>query len=536
MTSIPADPTITLGNIVSLEKLDQLMKIADAQKPTNLANDRLNSLILSTYKIDMIEKQMVNMKIPRSSIRAIRKEKTKLKVEMAESAIELAQATIQTESDVRALKADFAQNQISFSVESPINWESSSVKSVPISYDSLKFDVQFFQFMKADDKQSAESSDATKSKTVNKSRGTTDDDDEGGDSEAHASTLSSYVSDTLTGFGEPSTGTHGSSHMESSHSTSTKASTTNNIEGTVVIVAKCTHKGADVMAPCILDARKSVAAWNYYYPDDYLFTDAINMFEASGIGKTSKPDPDQPLLHLLSGVSRGSSFVGYAHVLKKESTTSSTTSSSTVSSVAESIQQDMFVASLQGSFASNQSKSSTASNLLSKSTLEASCSLTCEGVIPSIVANDVVQMVQKLDPDPAKVMGQLDAIAQTSSAAVAGGNTSIEAGAGDAANGAKFMELNSEHLKNSATVLGNQNDASNKIININTMMEAFKDYVDKAAGGGVGVPINYFIKELNKQEIAKVYIRKFFPNGAKNQKDAMAGATGGAVEGGTDTQ
>lgn len=533
MTSIPADPTITLGNIVSLEKIDQLMQIAEAQKPQNLANDRLNGLILSTYKIDMIEKQMVNMKIQWKSLEALRKEKQKLKVEMAESAVELAQATIKTEEDVRNLKMAFAQQQISFSAESPINWETSAIKAVPISYDSLKFDVQFFQFMGAEDKQSADSSSSTSVTRDTQSRGAAD---EGSAGEAHGSRVASYVSDTLASMGDAPTGNSSKAHTESAHSSSQRASTENTLDGTVVIVAKCTHKSADVMAPCVLDARKSVAAWNFYYPDEYVSTDAREIFKAAGIGKKPKPPgKDKKVLHLLSGVSRGSSFVGYAHITKIEKTSSSTSSQSTVTAVAETLQSEMFMNSLRGNFGSNSTSGSTASNLMSTSSLQASCSLTCEGVIPSIVANDMGQVVQGLNPDPSQVMSQLDAINNQSSSAVSA-NTSVEAGAGDAANGARFMELNESHLSASATALAEKNTVQNKIIDMNTMMTAFSDYVTQAAGGGVGIPINYFIKELTKEEIAKVYIRKFYPNGATNQKDAMAGALGGNVEGGSDTQ
>jgi len=58
------------------------------------------------------------------------------------------------------------------------------------------------------------------------------------------------------------------------------------------------------------------------------------------------------------------------------------------------------------------------------------------------------------------------------------------------------------------------------------MMNAFENYVDKCSQGGCGVPTNYFVKEIPKHEVAKVYIRKFYPNGASDQRAARVGQLG----------
>jgi len=98
------------------------------------------------------------------------------------------------------------------------------------------------------------------------------------------------------------------------------------------------------------------------------------------------------------------------------------------------------------------------------------------------------------------------------------------------------MELSSEHLKNSASTLADKAEQKNKVVDLVTMMTAFEDYVEQAKAGECGVPTSYFIKELDKHEIAKVYVREFYPNGATTGKDAMAGQIGNAVEGGKKTE
>eukprot|EP00547_Thalassionema_nitzschioides_P007283 CAMPEP_0194221022 /NCGR_PEP_ID=MMETSP0156-20130528/29729_1 /TAXON_ID=33649 /ORGANISM="Thalassionema nitzschioides, Strain L26-B" /LENGTH=52 /DNA_ID=CAMNT_0038951295 /DNA_START=81 /DNA_END=235 /DNA_ORIENTATION=+ len=51
MTSIPADPSLVLGNIVQPWHIIQLQAIAKLQDPVDLATDRLNNLTMSNYKI-----------------------------------------------------------------------------------------------------------------------------------------------------------------------------------------------------------------------------------------------------------------------------------------------------------------------------------------------------------------------------------------------------------------------------------------------------------------------------------------------------
>ena len=47
---------------------------------------------------------------------------------------------------------------------------------------------------------------------------------------------------------------------------------------------------------------------------------------------------------------------------------------------------------------------------------------------------------------------------------------------------------------------------TNRILDINTMMTAFQDYIDKAIAGEAGVPINYYLKPITKLMIAQMYV------------------------------
>lgn len=487
MTSIPFDPTLVLGQIVQPEKIDQLMQIADLQKPTINANDRLNNLIASDYKLKMIYNQMVNLNVDMESLEKIQEEKAKLKQETAKAAVDYAEAVIETETAVRAAKDAMGQTQISKQIESPIDFAQSEVKPFPLSYDSLKFDVQFFQTLDSDDS-----------------------------AEAHAQSISKHVGAAFSAYVVPSVQVD---MVNSAHDTVMSQTATSGLEGTIVITANATHKQADLMSPCVMDPVKLLAAWNHTHgKDDYLGTDPEQMMNAALVKETEQDD--SKLLHILSGATRGSAFVGYVHILKDERTITAARARSTASAIKSAVEVNMFAVSLTGKYGMSKDASSSMNSLLSNSMLNNQASLSCQGVIPSIVSNKVMQAVQNLNPDPQQIMAQLTAIQGASDAGV---NQTMEAQASDAKTGAQFIALNSEYLKNTVAALGEETRTENKVIDTNSMMTAFEDYLTKAIEGNCGIPINFYIKEIDKAMVAKCYVKRFYPNGARSQRDALLG-------------
>lgn len=500
MTSIPADRTITLGNIVSPEKVDQLMQIAELQKPVDMANDRLNNLTLSSYKIEMILTQMTNMKVPSKTLIKLQDELNELKSATAEAAVDLAEVIIQSEKDIRQKREEHDQTKIGLSIESPINWGSSPVKTdLAISYDSLRFDVQYFSSLESDDRSSASSNQSAKSSSYQRSQ--------------------SYVWNWFRGRGEAVD--HATQHTSNSTRTTQTQERHTEIHGILVLVAECTHKNADIFAPCILDAKKAVTAWNYTFPDDKVNTDPKSIFEAA-----MNEENSEKKLHLLTGVTKSSSFVGYVNLLKEEAEKSTQISSAVASSYANSIKQNAWFSRMSSSLSSSRSRSSSSSELFATSRVSNSASLSVMGVIPTIIASEYMQVIRGLDPDPSKIMGQMSAVAEASSSATASGSASIDAAANDAGTKASFIELNSQHLENSVGAMVDKANVQNKVIDINTMMTAFENYIDQCIEGGCGIPTNYLVKKIPKHEVAKVYIRQFYPNGATTAKNARVGQMG----------
>ncbi len=86
-TTIPFDPTLVLGNIVSLEKIERLKKEAKAQQPVDNAQRQLNALILAKRSLDMTTQELMNMGVDTTSkeFDELTGEINKLKAEMGEA-------------------------------------------------------------------------------------------------------------------------------------------------------------------------------------------------------------------------------------------------------------------------------------------------------------------------------------------------------------------------------------------------------------------------------------------------------------------
>mmetsp|Transcript_30061 Transcript_30061/g.45803 ORF Transcript_30061/g.45803 Transcript_30061/m.45803 type:complete len:499 (-) Transcript_30061:154-1650(-) len=474
--SIPYDPTLVLGNILETERITALQEIAEAQKPSDLANDKFNAMVTQNYKIGMIYNQMISMGIPSEKMLELSEKKNEMKTKMSGAAVELAKAIIATEQKTTELKLKFSQTQISKSIESPIDYENCTVNTFNLSFDAIKFDVQYVR--NESNKEDTEAGASNETTSV------------GASLRALATTASTAFTDSVA-------------------QTSLSQHSNHKIEGTIVIVASCTHKMAAIIDPFVIDPKKAVKAWNFTYPDDRIDTDPSKISEAA-FSTSVAEEMTAPALNLLSGCTKGSSFVGFLHILQKEETTSSQTSSAGSSAFMASVKTDMFVMSASGSYGTSSNFGEQAKSLMSTSELESHVSIVCEGLIPSIVADDVTTTVNSLKPAPGEVMSQLGAITSATDGAV---NDSMEAHAGSGKAGAQFMKMDSEYLKNTVSNMGEITNKSNRVLNISSMFKAFTDFVTKAAAGEAGIPINFFIKRLTKADIAKEYMIKYYPNG-----------------------
>ncbi|MBT3231220.1 MAG: hypothetical protein HN356_00250 [Calditrichaeota bacterium] len=470
-TTIPFDPSLVLGNIADPAKIAALEAIATAQHPLDAAQEKLNSLILTKRSLDMTMQEMINMSVGQDDIKKLADEIGKVKTAMATAAIDYAKTSVTAQDAIQKAREKAGQIKISSSVESPMDYNKSAIKLMGLSSDSLTMDAQYFR-----------------------------NESEKDGNEAHSNAIASYISGQVTSVFGPS---YGAKAGSSAKSTALSQTSNHNVQGTLVITANCTHKEANVFAPFVLDPEKAIRAWNVYVPDRKINSDDEKSMTEALEGK----DADKEGMFLLSGATNGSSFVGMVHILQTEDSKSSQTSKSTSFDLEASFEEGCFLASQSGKFGVDGSFASSIKSLLSTSNIQAHASVVTMGLIPSIKSNEIKTTVSTLKPDAKEVMGQLAAIQGASDTEV---NT-MASDADKARAGESFMQLNNSYVKDVVSSLGQIDNANNKVIDTNSMMTAFDDYVQKAIAGECGIPINFFLKPITSKQLAKAWLYKFSP-------------------------
>ena len=130
------------------------------------------------------------------------------------------------------------------------------------------------------------------------------------------------------------------------------------------------------------------------------------------------------------------------------------------------------------------------------------------GLIPSLKSNELETTIKTLQPSAEEVMGQLAEIQKATDGEVTSPDEKSEA----ARTGQNFIELQNSYLATSVSSVEKSDKVKNQVIDTNSLMIAFDDFVTKAAADDAcGVPINFFIKEITKAEIAKAYLKKYSP-------------------------
>lgn len=343
---------------------------------------------------------------------------------------------------------------------------------MPLSFDTINMDARYFSF---------------------------DESGQGGDSSMRS--LKSFIS-ASTSF----LGTERSAQLTNAAQSQVASQREHHdIKGTLVIVATATHKNALLLAPFILDIDKAIRVWNKLYPDQ-----KIRMNDPSTVIEIAKGEgaEQEKTLNIISGATTGSSFIGMVHVLRL----SSTESYESLISAAESLQAQMKVggwfASASGGFGVDASIANDVKSLLSQQEINSHISMVTMGIIPDVKANNIKLAVKQFaDYDPAKTMEQL-AILQNSTAS---DKDTVSSQAQKAASGETLEKMQSTQIKSVINGLAEIDDGQNKMLDINSLMDAFSDYIDKINSGNIGVPVNYYIKPITKAQLAQMWISKYYP-------------------------
>ncbi|KAL2147355.1 hypothetical protein VTI28DRAFT_9819 [Corynascus sepedonium] len=406
-STIPYNPSLVLGSLVDKDTLDTVEKIADLQADPDASQAKLNALISLKQSLEMTRTELMQLGIdPQSAeMEELVSKMGNLDTELATTAKEYCNKKIIAEEKIAELRKDI--KMVGSSVESPIDYVKTQIKTMPLAADSVNMDVQYFAH--DENSQSAES---------------------------FASAIKGFVAGSL-------------SHLGSKVSTEMGGATAKQVEGqlsnhsivgTLVLSVSCTHKNASILAPLILNVDKAVKTWNHIFPDDKLLP-------TSGKAMSKLADGDQKSenkFSIISGMTYGSSFVGMVHILN----TTNTSVSESISSAAASLQVQMdtgaWFEKASGGFGVSSTFSNSVKNLLSTQNVSSHVTVICMGAIPSMVASEVKLAVEKFAKfDPQENMNAISTI-QNATAAEKG---TVDQAAEAARTGGQMVSMKATEIK-----------------------------------------------------------------------------------------
>jgi len=477
-SSIPYDhPSLVLGNLVDTSILNRMKKISGLQAKIDAAQEKLNAHIMLKRSLNMTINELTELGADVSEINA--------KVKEADAAINKAAmdyltARISNEDGIQALREEMADQELPDALESPLDFGLSKIIRLPLFADSIKLDTQYFSH--------------------------------GGNDESTEAGIEGYVKEASSNVGSKSAEiakavTQQISRQKKNH----------NLAGTLIVTVSCTHRNVAILEPFVLDIDKAIETWNAVYAseEDKLQTDVTAMRE---IAAGSAP-ADRKVLTVVSGITYGSSFVGMVHILKKEQNDSES-SSPVDGGIQEQLKIGRWLEDEAGGFGVNPDVLKNVQKLLSEQEISSHVSFICMGVIPSIASNQLKMSLNSIvKPDPDQISKSL---ATLNSLAGSDTNT-LETSASEAKTGMRMLTMQNAMMSAVMHQLSTIDQESNKVMDINTLMNAFEDYVNliRNPGENAGVPINFYLRHISREQLAKQWLNKYYPQNDKTTTNSQ---------------
>jgi len=467
-TSIPYHPSLSLGDIVNPVVLQKLLQISDLRASINAAQDKLNSFVSMRRSMEITIQELMNMNIDPTQLI---QNNANIATSILQAATAYADVRMKQEAQIQELKASLSTTNIQADWESPVDYNRTQIKELPLAAESLKMDVQYFSY-----NQNGRSADTT------------------------IASIKDFINESTSILGDAISNKIGTDAVSQINNQKEN----HDLAGTLIITASCTHKNAIILYPLILDIDKTIELWNQIFSadEDKIKTNDITALKLSVLKGTGS----DRTISILSGANYGSSFVGMVHLLRREST--EMLPSSIIEHIQEQFTLGKWFAKESGSFGVDPSFVRNIKNLLSTQNITSHVNVITMGVIPSVKSNEVRTSVKTLaDVDAAKAISDLTVITNATD------NTStISSSATVAQTGAEMLSIKGAAIENVILSLSKIDNSVNQTLDIQSLMTAFEDYITKVSEGKAGVPVSYYIKNINRAQLAQLWLNKYYNN------------------------
>lgn len=474
--SIPFDhPSLVLGHVVNTDLLALLEKIASLQAKTDAAFERMNSFIAMRRGLSMTINELVGLGV---DIAELRTKITDLNQQVSDAARDYMAVRIANDTGVQKLREEVASIENVAGLESPLDFSGATIQRLALASDSIKIDVQYFSYG---------SNDETNATAI--------------------SSIENVIRETTAPLG-PSARDVPKAAAAQVH----QQLRNHSLAGTLVITASATHRSSAMLLPLKLDVDKAVEVWNSLYS---AAGDGINTSDLPAMIQTSEAPEGANNLTLLTGANYGSSFIGMVHMVNTE-----TTDTGLAAEDEEAVQKQMrlggWVKAATGGFGVDETVLDNVRKLLSTQNVSTHANLIVLGAVPSLASTHLrTGVASLLDEQRRPAPGLHEQSYDSRHTASTMADSSLKGG--------QQMAMQSGLMQSVIQGLGTIDHGSNKVVDVNTLMNAFDNYITKVSDvDSVGIPISFFFKKISKSRIARLWLDKYFAL-AKAKGDPAAG-------------
>lgn len=461
--TLPYDhPSLILGSVVNPSLLGLLNGISQQQQKISSAQQKLNSFMMMKRSLSMTITELLDLNI---EIDTVRQKIQNLDTSIAEAAGEYVLVKLDAEESIQKLRVQIAELPVDDQLESPVDFSASTLINRPLSTDSLNLDAQYFSY----------------------------ESDSGDDV---LSNIESYIKENST-----ETGQHAGTLAKKASGALAQQTKNHQLSGTLIIMANCTHSNVSLFDPLTLDAEKAITLWNNQFgPKDIDVSQLTSVIVSTD---TSQEDPDRSL-SLLSGFSKGSSFIGMVHLVKSEMNGPPDID---MQQLQEKLRLGGWLENVIGGFGVDQDVLKEVKRLLNIQQISAHVSLITLGVIPSIASNKMQVGLAAINQPEQQALNEI---------LKADNDSSLNTVGSMAATSKKqnqLLKVQQAKIKTYTTELNSADMRTNQILDVNSLMTAFENYLSKIEDKNsfCGAPVQFFIKKITKDQIInawkKGYIR-----------------------------
>lgn len=475
--SIPFDhPSLVLGHVVNTDLLQLLEKIAALQARTDAAFERMNSFIAMRRGLSMTINELVGLGVDIGDLKA---KIAELNQAVSQAASDYMVSRIANDTQVQQLREQVAAIENVSGLESPLDFSGVKVERLALASDSIKIDVQYFSY--------------------------------GGNEEADAAAVSSLegaIRETVAPLGSAAKDVPkvaaAQVHQQLRH---------HSVAGTLVITASATHRASAMLQPLKLDADKAVEVWNSMHAATGNGIDTSNLSSVIEASEAPQGTADAQRLTLLTGANYGSSFIGMVHMVNNEMTGTGLAAEQEAA-LQDQLRLGGWVKAASGGFGVDEAVLENVRKLLSTQNVSTHANLIVLGAVPSLASAHLRTGVATLlsDRQPGgKAHGESYDSRPTPSSMAEG-----------SVKGGQRMAMQSGLMQSVIQGLGTIDQGSNKVVDLNTLMNAFDNYIAQVSSAdSVGIPISFFFKRISRNRIARLWLDKYFAL-AKAQGDSDA--------------